>query len=113
MTEWNNMSISEKIKHARESMGYSQSQLAKISGLAQSSISYIESGNKKPNIETVSILAKALDLPVSYLLDNQTIGDTLPPKLAELIRFASGLSDDRQELLLKIAKGLSNDSIRL
>ncbi len=113
MNNWDDMSIAEKIKHARESMGYSQGQLAKECGLAQSSISYIESGNKRPNIETVSVIAKALDLPVSYLLDNQAVDGTLPPNLAELVRCASTLSGDRIELLIKIAKGLKNENIRL
>ncbi len=113
MANWDEMSISEKIKHARESMGYSQGQLAKKCGLAQSSISYIESGNKRPNIETVSILANALDLPISYLLDNQAIDGTLPPNLAELVRYASTLSEDRIELLITIAKGLKSESVRL
>lgn len=113
MTDWSSMTIGEKIKHAREAMGLSQGKLAKQSGLAQSSISYIESGGKKPNIETITILAKALDLPVSYLLDNQQADETLPPKLAELVKVVSLLSDERAELVLKVAKGLLNDSTPL
>lgn len=113
MKDWSTMTIGEKIKHTRESMGLSQGKLAKQSGLAQSSISYIESGGKKPNIETISILAKALDTPVSYLLDNQQVDETLPPKLAELVKTASLLSDERFEVVLKVAKGLLNDRIPL
>lgn len=113
MTDWSSMTVGEKIKHARESMGLSQGKLAKASGLAQSSISYIESGGKKPNIETITILAKALDLPTSYLLDNQQVDETLPPTLSELVKVTSLLSDDRAELVLKVAKGLLNDSSRL
>lgn len=113
MIEWSSMTIGEKIKHARESMGLSQGKLAKASGLAQSSISYIESGGKKPNIETITILAKALDLPVSYLLDNQQVDEVLPPVLSELVKVTSLLSDERAELVLKVAKGLLNDSIPL
>lgn len=109
MINWSSMSIGEKIKHLRKSMGFSQGELARQSGLAQSSISYIESGGKKPNIETITILAKTLDLPVSYLLDNQQLDETLPPKLAELIRIVSLLSDERAELVLKVAKGLLDE----
>ena len=113
MTDWSTMAIGEKIKQARESIGLSQGKLAKRSGLAQSSISYIESGGKKPNIETISILANALDLPVSYLLDNQQADESLPPKLAELVKTVSLLSEERTDLVLKVAKGLLNDNVPL
>jgi len=113
MVDWSSMTIGEKIKHTRESMGISQGKLAKLSGLAQSSISYIESGGKKPNIETISMLAEALDTPVSFLLDNQQVNETLPPTLAELVKVASLLSEERIELVLKVAKGLLNDKIPL
>lgn len=113
MADWSSMTIGEKIKHARESMGLSQGKLAKEAGLAQSSISYIESGGKKPNIETISILAKALDLPVSYLLDNQQVDEVLPPTLSELVKVVSLLSDERAELVLKVAKGLLKDNCPL
>lgn len=113
MIDWSSMSIGEKIKHCRESMGLSQGKLSKLSGIAQSSISYIESGNKKPNIETISILAKALDVPVSFLLDNDQANNSLPPNLAELVKTASLLSDERIELLIKLAHGLLDSSARL
>lgn len=113
MVDWDNMSFGEKIKHARETMGLSQGKLAKLSGLAQSSISYIESGNKKPNIETVMILAKALDLAPSYLLDNAQVDEALPPNLAELVKAASRLPNDRIELLIKLARGMKDSEIRL
>lgn len=113
MVDWNTMTVAQKIKHCREQMGLSQGKLAKLSGLAQSSISYIESGNKKPNIETISILAKSLDVPVSFLIDNEHVDDSLPPQLAELVRVVSLLSDSRAELVLKVAKGLLDDKINL
>jgi len=103
------MTIGEKIKHCRESMGMSQGKLAKTSGLAQSSISYIESGNKRPNIETISALAKALDVPLSFLIDNEQIDDSLPPNIAELVKITSLLSEERIDLLVKLAKGLLDD----
>ena len=113
MVDWSSMTIGEKIKHIRESMGLSQGKLAKLSGLAQSSISYIESGGKKPNIETISTLAEALDTPISFLLDNQQVDETLPPILAELVKVTSLLSEERIELVLKVSKGLLNDKTPL
>lgn len=113
MADWNTMFIGQKIKHIRESKGLSQGKLAKISGIAQSSISYIESGSKKPNIETIMILAKALDTPISSLIDNQQVNETLPANLVELMKYASMLDETRVELLTKLAKGLLNNSAQL
>lgn len=111
--DWSAMTVGQKIKHSRESMGMSQGKLAKLSGLAQSSISYIESGNKKPNIETIAMLAKALDLPVSYLIDSEQVDASLPPNIAELVKVVSLLSDERADLVLKVAKGLLSENVRL
>lgn len=113
MVDWNSMSVAERIKHARLSMGLSQGKLAELSGLAQSTISYIESGGKKPNIETITILAKALDLPPSYLLDKEQLDNSLTPDMAELVRHASMLSKERVHLLIQLAKGLKDSSARL
>lgn len=110
MIDWNNMTIGEKIKHSRETQGLSQAKLAKLSGIAQSSISYIESDAKKPNIETITLIAKALDAPVSSFVDGQQIDESLSPQLADLVKTASLLSDERIELLVKLAHGLLSDS---
>ena len=104
------MTLGEKIRRARESIGLSQGKLAKASGLAQSSISYIESGSKKPNVETISILAKALGMPASYLLDDQKDDESATPLISELVKVVSLLPDERAELVLKVAKGLLHEN---
>ena len=108
MVDWNNMTFGEKIKHAREAMGLSQNKLAQLSGMAQSSISYLESGEKKPNLETITLIAKALDLPVSNLIDPQSVDNVLPPNIAELAKIASQLSTENVKLLIAVAKAMDN-----
>ncbi len=58
------------IKKLRESKKMSQGKLARVSGVAQSTISYIESGQKNPSIATVLKLAKALDIDVNALIQS-------------------------------------------
>lgn len=58
------------LKKLRISKQMSQHELAKRAGLAQSSISYIESGSKSPNIKTVIKLAKALEVNLECLLNS-------------------------------------------
>jgi transcriptional regulator with XRE-family HTH domain len=59
----------EILKKIRTSKGISQSELAKLSGLSQPAIHYIENGKKDPTRKTLKKLAVALDVPVSHLLD--------------------------------------------
>ncbi len=58
------------IKKLRESKKMSQGNLARVSGVAQSTISYIESGQKNPSITTVLKLAKALEIDVNALIQS-------------------------------------------
>lgn len=58
----------------RSESNLSQQQLAKISGISQSTISDIESGKTPhPRIDTLTLLARALKTPLTRLLEtNET-----------------------------------------
>ena len=60
--------IGGKVKRIRQSKGMSQSALAKESGVAQSTLSYIENGDKHPRFETLSAICKGLNVSVFELL---------------------------------------------
>jgi transcriptional regulator with XRE-family HTH domain len=100
------MSFGEKVKHTRESMGISQNKLAKLSGIAQSSISYLESGDKKPSIETLTLIAKALDMPPQMFLDNAEISNSFPPNISELVKIATQLNNQNIDILIRVAKAI-------
>jgi len=57
-----------KLKEQRIQKGLSQNQLAKLSGVAQSAICYIEKGDKSPSLKTLLKLSKALEIPVWELI---------------------------------------------
>ncbi len=60
---------STKIKHLREKKGLSQEKLARIADVSNNTIVNIESGKQtNPTIETVSKIAKALDVAIEELL---------------------------------------------
>lgn len=46
----------EKIKKARIQAGYTQKQVAELTGIAQNTISRIESGTREPDLENIGIL---------------------------------------------------------
>lgn len=61
--------IGEKIRMYRNYKGYSQKGLAKISGVSQSQISFIEKNRNKKKCDDVVLnkLSKALDISTEYL----------------------------------------------
>ena len=60
---------STKIKQLREKKGLSQEKLARIADVSNNTIVNIESGKQtNPTIETVSKIAKALDVAIEELL---------------------------------------------
>jgi len=58
------------IKKFREAKKMSQASLAKVSGIAQSTISYIETGQKNPSIKTAIKLSNALEVDLEALVNS-------------------------------------------
>lgn len=95
--------LGEKIKKLRESYGMTIKDLSDKSGVGQSTISEIETGKaKNPKSETLSKLAKALNVTVDSLLaekwDDQYNQDG---ELAEQVKFIESLKLDTPEEALK------------
>lgn len=59
--------LSERIKYFRQRRKLTQSALAKKSGIGQSTIAQIESGQKDPSISTLKEIAAALDTHIAVL----------------------------------------------
>ena len=87
--------VGQRIKEIRLSMNLSQNALAKRAGIGQSTLSDIESTTKSPNTETVCLIAKALGIQVSDLLNKKEAapetGDSLKAEAAYIL---NGLSSD-------------------
>ena len=78
-----------KIKHLRQQNNLSQSELAKIIGVSQKSISDYEIGKTQPDYETLIKLADYFHTTIDNLLGHQV------PYLLD----KSALSQEQQELL--------------
>src|ERR1700728_170280 len=61
--------ISASIRKERERAGLSLSELARLAGIAKSTLSQLESGTGTPSLETLWALSVALDVPFSRLVD--------------------------------------------
>jgi len=69
MSASNNSKIADNIKKYRNKLGISQDKLSKLADVTYNTIIKIESGaNINPTIETLSKIAKALDVGVDDLI---------------------------------------------
>ncbi len=64
-------SFSEKLKDARENLDISQAELAEKVGLSQRSITAYENENTIPRGNTLKKLARALNVTVEYLINDE------------------------------------------
>jgi len=63
-----NADIGNKILNRRQELGITQLELAKRAGIAQSTLSNIEKGKKRPQFETMSAICQVLGFSVLDLL---------------------------------------------
>ncbi len=61
-------SIGDRMRSARERAGYTLEQLAALTGLSKAHLSRLESADRQPSVATLLTFARALDVPVSWLL---------------------------------------------
>lgn len=70
------MDVGARVKQRREFLNLSQDELARLSGVSQSSIHYIESGKNSPTAKTLAKLAAALGVSMAELLrDHPAAGE--------------------------------------
>lgn len=60
--------FNENLKHARERKGLSQKDVAEGIGVAKSTYSLYESGNREPNVQTIKKIADLLNVSADDLL---------------------------------------------
>jgi transcriptional regulator with XRE-family HTH domain len=103
------MELGDKLKAIRKAKGLSLKQLSNDTKeqVSVSFLSDIENGRGKPSIESLKIIASALNTPVSYFVDDSdnslfsgAIEDTEFIPVVELLRdFKDWNIEDKKELL--------------
>jgi len=86
----------EKLKELRKAAGLSQAELAKMVGCAQSTIFWLEKGNRLPHRSLAQRVANALNVPISELCSDNLQEQILA--LQELLR----------ERIIKLEKEIRN-----
>ena len=67
------MTIGERIRMERKIKKLTQGQLADLSGVAVGTIRQYEVGRRQPRIEQLNMIATALDVPITSLIDINAI----------------------------------------
>lgn len=85
-----------------------QEELADKAGISVSFLSMIERGERSPHLETLSRLAKALQVPVGELFAFDSDPEKLDPLYKPLIEFCRKQSMTRRDIdrLVAVAKGM-------
>lgn len=90
--------IAEVIRKRREDMGLTVRALASRSGVSSSMISDVERAAKSPTISTLAALARALDMPLSTLVESEAPARLRVMKASErqqLVESGTGARRDR------------------
>ncbi|MBX0353410.1 helix-turn-helix domain-containing protein [Bacillus toyonensis] len=73
-----NIDIGKKIEKQRKEKGLTSKELANMAEITPSMLSQIERGSANPSIQTLKVLAKALDVPTfSFLLEETNTDDLI------------------------------------
>lgn len=85
------MTVAERIKAARKSLGITQKTLGERLGVTQATIQQYESGKRKPKTETLIRIAKALNIQLREL-DPRFFGDKMPDMVIDKdgVKYYSG-----------------------
>lgn len=97
------MDVLERLNEIMHQKGITDYQLAKISGLAPSTISNMRRRNTIPSIPTLENICDSMNLSLSqFFAKEETIFYPLTPTQKEFIDYYVQLSDEQQELIFQL-----------
>lgn len=98
------MDLNEKIKFYRSQNGMTQRELAELSDIALRSLSYYEKGLRKPSLEVMIKISKALNVPIDEFLDL--------PEMLKSAKSEATSKAKRAEAIFTRRKEMEKDIIR-
>lgn len=101
--------FTKRVKELMERDQISQKELAKLSGISESSISRYLSGSKEPRIDILANIAKVFNVTTSYLVGEENCApqflDAYEETLAVVMRNKKKLDDQQKAELIKVLFG--------
>lgn len=104
----------EKIKQLRKQANLTQEELGKKLGVAKNTVSYWESNDSQPSLDTIKEISNLFQVSVDYLLGNEIDDLDEMNKLKRLLKQAGlmkgdDLTKEELEKALKIVEMLRNN----
>lgn len=115
------MKIGTTIRTFRLQKGLSQGDIEKKTGLLRCYLSRVENGHTVPSLDTLSKIARALDLPITQFfaddsLSHQTsmrkLSDEEMRFLTQIRRYSANLNESDRKLLLAMVKKFAATATR-
>lgn len=99
------MRLGARLRAQREARGYTQAALAAKVGVSPNYFGVLERGKKLPTLDTLVLIAKALDVNPAELL-----GDARPADawLEDIVVVAASIPEQRRALALDLLRAIAN-----
>lgn len=97
--------IGNRIKAARKAKGLSQSELSELIDKSVGYMSYIETGSKKPSLETLIQIANALDVTIDELLSDNLVAAS-PVSNTQINQLLSDCSAFEKRVILLLVQSI-------
>ena len=113
--------IGTAIRTHRLQKGLSQGDIEKKTGLLRCYLSRVENGHTVPSLDTLSKIARALDLPITQFFTEDSLGkqanlqklsDEELRFLTQIRRYSTNLNDSDRKLLLATVKKFADTPTR-
>ena len=99
--------VGKRIAELRAAAKLSQQKLAKLSGVSQTALSYIELNQKSPSVETLSLICAGLGVTLRDFFGYiQPGGADMPYELQLLLREAALLPPEKVKVLVSAARAM-------
>lgn len=93
------MNIGNMIKEERERQKISMNQLARLANVGQSTLSYIEAGDRQPTFDVLERVITALGFSLAEFFSDEQ--QAIDPSIARLLQAAERLTNEEREYLTK------------
>jgi transcriptional regulator with XRE-family HTH domain len=98
--------LGDRLREAREYLGFSQDEVARYLGVSRSALSLMETGQRKVEVMELTKLASLYKKPVSYFTDEEVPEPTFGAGAQHIARKVAEMSPDDLEELGKFAEYL-------
>jgi len=102
------LDTAKRIIELRTQKGYSTNRLAKISGMAQSTLRDIEIEGKQPTIPTLELICKGLGITLADFFSDEV--SDVPAHINELLLSAQSLTPNQIETLNQFIKAMTEEA---